>query len=166
LDPGVSRVLPVRQIGLFENTHPNRVLRGRVVFKGLAFGAASPSSAEVRATPEVGDPLLFPFTPLDANGNFQRTLPLDRYVIAIRSASWLRRMAFVDLTESDVVDFEIALEAGDAYPDNAVEVRDLNKVLVYFGLPGADYSDLNRDGATDILDLNIVLTNFGLVGEK
>jgi len=140
-------------------------LRGQIQFDRIAPGASPPPFAEVRMTPEVGDVILFPDVPVDGNGFFEVTVPADRYTVAVRSASWVRRTGFADLSESDISNFHITLPAGDAFADNVVDIRDLNMVLVYFGQPGAPYSDLNRDGATDVKDLNIVLGNFRLVGD-
>ncbi len=55
-----------------------------------------------------------------------------------------------------------ALINGDVDGNNAVDLVDLNQILLEFGTD-LD-SDLNYDGVVDLFDFNIVLLNFGAVG--
>lgn len=54
---------------------------------------------------------------------------------------------------------------GDVWNDNAIDLADLNMVLVDFAKSGFDLADANGNGLVDLLDLNIVLLNFARVGE-
>jgi hypothetical protein len=148
----------------YVHVSPNRSLTGHITFTRLAAGALGPDHAEIRATPEVGD-VITQTVSVDARGNFQITLPPDRYMISVRSDSWLRQTGYADLTNGDLSGFEIELPNGDALPDNMVDLRDLNLIFVYFGEPGQLFSDLNRDGITGLIDFNIVVTNFGMKGD-
>lgn len=58
----------------------------------------------------------------------------------------------------------LELPAGDANDDNAVNIIDLNRVLIHFAGTNAT-GDLNGDGVVDVFDLNITLRNFGQTGD-
>lgn len=54
---------------------------------------------------------------------------------------------------------------GDVTNDNAIDLLDLNSVLLEFMSTGTNPSDLDGDNLVGLMDLNLVLLSFGLVGE-
>ncbi|MEP0767440.1 MAG: hypothetical protein HRF45_13000 [Fimbriimonadia bacterium] len=54
---------------------------------------------------------------------------------------------------------------GDVWNDNAIDIADLNMVLVDFAKSGFNLADANGNDLVDLLDLNIVLINFARVGQ-
>ena len=54
---------------------------------------------------------------------------------------------------------------GDVWNDNAIDLADLNMVLLEFAKSGFNLADANGNNLVDLTDLNIVLINFARVGQ-
>lgn len=106
---------------------------------------------------------------LDANGNYTDVVvPRGVYDVAFKPATWLRQVQRDVVVSADPISADFALANGDANMDNAVNLYDLNQVLLDFMLAAGDASegsDLDRDLLVGLYDLNIILIAFGLTGE-
>ncbi|MEP0765983.1 MAG: hypothetical protein HRF45_05505 [Fimbriimonadia bacterium] len=103
---------------------------------------------------------------LDASGNYAATtVPVGTYDVALKLHNWLRQvLEDVVITDPSTSGVNFTVVNGDANGDNAVDLIDLNWIMVNFGQPGQVMGNLNWDGLVDILDMNINMVNFGLVG--
>jgi hypothetical protein len=63
---------------------------------------------------------------------------------------------------SNVIDWWFPYN-GDVNNDNAIDLPDLNEVLLHFG-QGGPWADVDGSGIVDLPDLNFVLINFGKTG--
>lgn len=127
-----------------------------------AIPAAVPLSLQVSKDGEVVSSLE---GHLDAAGNYSfSTWLTGTYDLVAKPSHWLSvKHSAVPLCGDTVQDWVFAYN-GDTNGDNAVNLLDLNAILLSFGT-GAGPADLNGDGSTDLMDLNIVLLNFGRNGQ-
>jgi len=64
----------------------------------------------------------------------------------------------------NTVDWQVPY-IGDVNGDNAVDIRDLNPILIHFGAPGPHPCDVNGDGTVGLDDASAVLINFARFGQ-
>lgn len=134
---------------------------GTIAFQGLANSALPPTTVDLVAHYSDGDVVTVQ-APVNDN-TFSARLPLNPDRISAKPTHWLRHTLYIEPTNGDDKDLFFNLVNGDCYSDNVVDIRDLNLVLVQFGLFGT--ADLNEDGIVDLFDLNQTLINFGRLGD-
>ncbi|MCS6777174.1 MAG: hypothetical protein RMJ43_14195 [Chloroherpetonaceae bacterium] len=149
---------------------PNRVLSGRLYLEGRVPAAGLTVPFEFR--PEDGSPGFTRNVSVQSNGDFQvNGLPKRSYTVHIKGSKWLARNVRTDLRGGDANGLQIALPAGDASGDNAVDVLDLDLLIGAFDtVPGdarwnGGRADLNDDGVVDVLDLDLLIRNFDTQGD-
>jgi hypothetical protein len=105
-------------------------------------------------------------TQLDAYGDYYFvTHSVGQHDVWAKAAHWLaEKKQDVQLGGAPVIDWSMARN-GDVNDDNAVNLPDLNHVLIAFGSTSGGWTDLDGSGQVDLLDLNFVLAFFGEVGE-
>lgn len=64
----------------------------------------------------------------------------------------------------NTVDWQVPY-IGDVNGDNAVDIRDVNPILIHFGAPGPHPCDVNGDGTVGVDDMAAALVNFGRFGQ-
>jgi hypothetical protein len=147
---------------------PNAVamhkVSGTVTFSMLHPSAVPPSVVVMRVVRD-GNPLTDLNVGPDETGYYEVYLPPDIYTLSIKHTHWLRRTVAADVTNGDVSDVDFVLVNGDADESNAVDLGDLNVILIGFGTAGPT-GDVNEDGSVALEDLNIVLVNFGQIGDE
>ncbi|MCS6775544.1 MAG: hypothetical protein RMJ43_04670 [Chloroherpetonaceae bacterium] len=119
-----------------------------------------------------GTPIQQTVTP-GVDGSFtSRPVPAGLYRLRARFARTLSFAADVDLTGGNLSGLQVALRAGDANDDNAVDVFDLAELVSAFdSFPGAPNwnngsADFNYDDSVDVLDLDILVRNFDAFGDE
>lgn len=140
------------------------VIQGTVTLEHYGASPAGISGTlELRAPGTTTVVHSYPVT-LDSSGAFT-IVPayFGNYDAALKLTHWLRTVVPVSVTAGTnyVV---MALKNGDAFPDNSVDLLDINKILALFGTTDP-MSDLDGSGLVDLVDLNITLMNFGLAGQ-
>jgi hypothetical protein len=73
---------------------------------------------------------------LGPDGSYSLLLPAGDLALSIKHTHWLRQTIAVDTSGGPVSGVDFSLVNGDCYEDNAVDVRDLNVVLLRFGYVG------------------------------
>jgi hypothetical protein len=131
-----------------------------------------PVRAEVRC-PGSTVPLKTVNTFLNASGRFTvSNVPYGLYDLWVKPCGFLAgKIAYLPVGPCVggvlLVDGpgHFGLKTGDTNDDNAVDLTDLNEVLLAFGQPGTCPLDADGSGTIDLGDLNAVMVNFGKVGE-
>jgi Tol biopolymer transport system component len=136
---------------------------GLVAFQGLDATATPPVSAAVSVTWH-GTVFGTYDADLAPDGSYSLLLPAGALTLSVRHTHWLRQTVDADNSGGPVDGVDFTLVNGDCYDDNAVDLRDLAQVLVYFGVPHP-LADLDEDGLVGPADLDIVLRNFGEIGD-
>jgi Tol biopolymer transport system component len=141
-----------------------RAVSGAVTFAGLDASAPPPDQVTLRVRCDGED---LPDMPVDLGpgGTYTVTVPPGEIELSAKHTHWLRRTVMTDTTGGDQSGVDLSLANGDAVPDNEVNLQDASLILVLFG-QSDPYADLNQDGVVDLRDLLRVLLNFGLVGDS
>ena len=116
-------------------------------------------------------------TQLDANNEFNITIPADIYNLQVGTGRFLKKVlqsvstnaGNIPSTNNNIV-INISLLCGDINGDNRVNNRDLILLRNAFGATSAsnrwnEYADLNNDGIVNNTDLMILRSNWGKRGD-
>lgn len=113
------------------------------------------------------------FTPTLAGGTYTQVLDIapGNYDVAVRGATWLRKVSTVNFNSATVSGPAVTLWNGDVNGSNLVDIADYTDLATAFDSipsspnwnPGAD---LNGDLVVDIADYTILATSFDLVGDN
>jgi Tol biopolymer transport system component len=137
---------------------------GRVAFQDLDASATPHAFVEARVTWN-GEFWGKCEAELSPEGCYSISLPCGLLTLSIKCTHWLRQTLPVDTTEGPVSGVDFSLVNGDALADNAVDLRDLARVLFRLGTSDPS-ADLDEDGCVGFADLEIVYRNFGTIGEE
>ncbi len=147
------------------NCTPSNSLFGHI---DLDLLSASPSGQAVTIefrTPNTATVVASYPVVLDSLGNYNiPSVVGGTYDIAAKGANWLRQK-LLSQTVSGTTEANFALINGDADPNNAVDLGDMNKVFINFANPGGD-GDINWDGIVGVEDLSIIFIEFGANGDS
>ncbi|GMV37143.1 MAG: hypothetical protein AMXMBFR61_16510 [Fimbriimonadales bacterium] len=98
------------------------------------------------------------------NGEFLLSpVPKGTWTLWAGGAPWLGKSQPLTVT-SDITGLNVSLFGGDANDDGAVDLLDLQLVLLNYGRV-VPHVDVDGSGSVDLGDLNMVLTSFGRVGD-
>jgi hypothetical protein len=138
---------------------------GNVKLEGLA--APVPHTVQMQfLEPATGDVLFEQAVDLGADGTYAVSIPqTGLFDVRVSAPHFISRVAR-GVPAFETGQASLSLPNGDANLDDAVDIQDLNDVLIRFGTAGGgDPVDLNEDGQVDLLDLLMVLLYFGELGE-
>jgi hypothetical protein len=125
-------------------------LPGSILFEFRKLGDTAPFDTRIAA--------------VALDGTYTVTAYTRQMDASVKTLSWLRRTVSVDASSGPVSGLDFAFTIGDTDGNNAVDIGDLNSVLIAFGQTD-DPADVDGDGTVDLPDLNFVFVNFATVGD-
>ena len=153
--------------GAFETA---RIVSGTLIFQGITSTApAQPIDFTLR--PTSGNPMLYRAN-IGANGTFLLLgVPAGSYTLHIKGSRYLAKNLTVNLTSGNASGVSVALKAGDANDDDAVDVADLLLIISHYNQVQnignyLEACDFNLDGRNDVADLLIVINNYNQLGDN
>ncbi len=155
-------------IGLIDPSDPEYrdfvTLRGRVEFSNRSELAPPVPMITLRIASAAG--VMYREARLNEDGEFDVfvELPRGEYTVSAKPTHYLRSTC--RLVNDGLVggSADLSLVNGDTNGDNAVDMQDLNSVLLHFD-QADDMSDLDDDGQVGVPDLAIVLVSFARFGD-
>ncbi len=137
-----------------------RIVKATVEFDGIAASASPPTIEYDVRLPGSNLPFLWRRVNPNADGTYSLDLPVGSFDIGLKADKWLS--ALVPSVDYQTSEISVFCLGGDVNNDDAVDLSDVNAVLIDF--MGSE-ADVDLDGETNLLDFNEILINFGLVGE-
>ncbi len=143
---------------------PKSILKGAVLLGNFV---GDPTGKTLDLSFQQGGNLIFAGSAvLDSQGNYQyATTNAGTFDVVAKADCWLSSKitgVVLDLS-TKTLDWDLPIN-GDVDENNAVDLLDLNSIMVNFGETGS-MADLDGDGTVGLPDLNLVFLNFGLTGE-